>query len=448
MGIIPTLRDIDVQHYNKKVEPNRVYINSYKARAMGEIGFSFNDSRLEHELHQLIGDNPSDIRISTRLYEIETLQDDLVVAYSAEYNLPLIVYRNGSIILNFDLTMARQVAYEDSKRPLYTYVPLLNIRTIPTIIRRPISNLLASKQHAFCVLEDALAYYRRLNLNSNDFITILLNKVIRRYLKINMPIYQWPEKKRSVFISLHDVDSNGLINRKKKDPLLSLENKHGIRATWFVLTSALKPVSRDQLTFLIEDGHEVGWHGYNHDHRLPFGRYTRERIKHLNRSVLVDDSNYPLGMRTPKLLKSKHLYRSLERYCPAMCYDTSFLKGIAPHYLSTGSVNHTILEIPTTIPTDIRLYNELANLPKNQRFEAILKVQIERTSKLIEAGGLLSIVTHPEPDLTERPELLEIYDHYLNYLRSRNDIWFTTAGSLYKYWKENEQYSNHTKQSA
>lgn len=445
VGIISNQPDIDVYRDNNKVEPHRIYINSYKARAMGEIAVSFNDSRLEHELHQLIGDNPSNIKISTRLYEMDTLAGDVIIAHSAEHNLPLIVYRDGSLILNFDLSMLRHVSYKDSKRPIYTYIPFFNIRIIPTVIRRPISNLLASKQHTFNDREDALAYYRKLNLNSNDFITILLNRVICRYLEKNRPVYQWPEKKRAVFISLHDVDTDGLIKRNKDDPLLSVEKKHGIKATWFFLTTVLERGGEEQLDFLTEDGHEVGWHGYNHDHRLPFGRNTRKRIEHLNRSILVDDRNYPLGMRTPKLLKSKHLYGSLERYCPAMCYDTSFLGGIAPYYLSSESVNHRILEIPTTIPTDILLYNELANLPKNERYEAILKVQIERTKKLIEAGALISIVTHPEDDISERPELLEVYDQYLNYLRSRDDVWFTTAGSLYKYWKENEPDSIHTK---
>jgi hypothetical protein len=46
----------------------------------------------------------------------------------------------------------------------------------------------------------------------------------------------------------------------------------------------------------------------------------------------------------------------------------------------------------------------------------------------------VTIVTHPEKELSERPELLEVYDQYLSHIRSRSDIWFATAGELYKYW--------------
>ncbi|MDL1984275.1 MAG: hypothetical protein LWX54_08835 [Deltaproteobacteria bacterium] len=91
------------------------------------------------------------------------------------------------------------------------------------------------------------------------------------------------------------------------------------------------------------------------------------------------------------------------------------------------------------------MYNELVSLPKAERYEGILKVQIERTERLIQVGALISIVTHPEYDLSMKPELLEVYDRYLSYLRTRDDVWFTTAGSLYKYWTENEPDSIHTR---
>jgi hypothetical protein len=139
-------------------------------------------------------------------------------------------------------------------------------------------------------------------------------------------------------------------------------------------------------------------------------------------------------MRLPKLLKSNYLFELLERSCPALCYDTSFLRGIAPHRLWLNGRESRILEIPTTVPTDIRVYNELRTTPRVRRAEAMLKAQVARTEQLIEAGALISIVTHPEKALTERPDFLDLYDQYLSYIRQRTDIWFTTAGELFTYW--------------
>jgi hypothetical protein len=139
-------------------------------------------------------------------------------------------------------------------------------------------------------------------------------------------------------------------------------------------------------------------------------------------------------MRLPKLLKSNALFELLEQRCPTLRYDTSFLHGIVPYPLWVNGRRSRILEIPTTVPTDIRVHNELLGLNRTRRSAAILKAQIARTEQLLEVGGLISIVTHPEKELSEKPELLEVYDQYLSYLRSRDDIWFTTAGTLFTYW--------------
>jgi hypothetical protein len=61
-------------------------------------------------------------------------------------------------------------------------------------------------------------------------------------------------------------------------------------------------------------------------------------------------------------------------------------------------------------------------------------VQIARTKHLLEIGGLISIVTHPEKDLTERPELLDVYDRYLAFVRSCPNVWFATAGEVFTHW--------------
>jgi hypothetical protein len=115
-------------------------------------------------------------------------------------------------------------------------------------------------------------------------------------------------------------------------------------------------------------------------------------------------------------------------------YDTSFCKGIVPYQLWLNGCQSRILEIPTTVPTDISLYNELRGVARENRPDLMLKAQLARTEKLIELGGLVSIVTHPEKTLSERPDFLDVYDRYLSYITSRSDIWFTTAGELFKYW--------------
>jgi hypothetical protein len=198
---------------------------------------------------------------------------------------------------------------------------------------------------------------------------------------------------------------------------------------------------KEAIDFLLQSGNEVGWHDYNHDHRLPFKPFAEQRVQILKNSYFGQRENFPTGMRTPRLLKSNYLFDVLDRSCPALCYDTSFLQGIAPYYLWVNGRQSRILEIPTTVPTDIRVYNELHALPRSRRSAIVLEAQIARTKQLSKVGGMISIVTHPEKDMTERPEFLEIYDHYLSYIRSCPDIWFTTAGELFRYWTGQRSFS-------
>jgi peptidoglycan/xylan/chitin deacetylase (PgdA/CDA1 family) len=271
-------------------------------------------------------------------------------------------------------------------------------------------------------------------------VILLLNKILAREPGHETRAFQWPHGKSAAFVSLHDVDTAGLLRRGEGDPLFRLEQKHKIRSTWFVLTRPLKG-REGAIDFLLQSGNEVGWHGYNHDHRLPFDPFATQRVEMLKNSFLAEPKHFPMGMRCPKLLKSNHLFGLLERSCPALCYDSSFLQGIVPYYLWLNGKPSKILEIPTTVPTDIGVYSELRSIPSSRRFEAILEAQIARTKRLLEVGGLISIVTHPEKDLTERPEFLDVYERYLVYIKNCPDIWFATAGELFKYWTRDPSYS-------
>jgi peptidoglycan/xylan/chitin deacetylase (PgdA/CDA1 family) len=289
-------------------------------------------------------------------------------------------------------------------------------------------------------MQDIVRDFGRLPLTGFEFVILLLNKVLAKGPAGEDQAFQWPSGKRAVFVSVHDVDTGGFLSRRERDPLFRLEQKHQIHSTWFIPTAILKG-KKETIDFLLRSGNEVGWHGHKHDHRLPFKPYVEQQAQMLKSSFLAQPENFPTGMRCPKLLKSNHLFDLLERSCPAMCYDTSFSQGIVPYYLWLNGRQSKILEIPVTVPTDISVYNALRGIPRSRRSKAILEAQISRTKKLMEVGGIISIVTHPEEDLTERPEFLDIYDQYLLYIKGCPDIWFATAGELFRYWTGDRSYS-------
>ena len=418
--------------------PGAIHANSARTVAEGVFRPTITSKELNNELTRITGVAPEEFSLSTCVFEFDLLESDQVIVRTVESSLPLIVLRNEEVIVNFDIRATQAFRFGDSKRPIYTYIPGFNIQRIPTVIRRPLSNFVQSmySSRKGKVAQD----YSKLPLTSFEFVILLLNKVLVRTPGYENRAFQWPSKKRSVFVSLHDVDTGGLLRRRERDPLFRLEQKYQIHSTWFVLTSVLKG-KKERVDFLLQSGNEVGWHGHRHDHRLPFKPHGDQQVQMLRNSFLAEPDNFPTGMRCPKLQKSNYLFELLERSCPALCYDTSFSQGIVPYYLWLNGRQSKILEIPITVPTDIGVYNKLHGVPRLRRFEAILDAQVARTKRLMEVGGLISIVTHPEKDLTEQPEFLDIYDQYLLYVKSCPDIWFATAGELFRYWTGGSSHS-------
>lgn len=415
--------------------PQPIWFDVPPAIAEGSFKAAITSSDLADRVAEACGAAADTFPFSTRIFAFPQREDDEVIVRTADRGLPLIVRRDGKLIFTFDLRATQQFHFLDSKRPIYTYLPRFQICMVPERIRRPVSSLVQRIRGPKD--RDVSGRYRRLPLTGFEFCLVLLNTIMARGdLERRPQLFHWPSGKRAAFVALHDVDSAGLLQRRERDPLFRIEAEHQIRSTWFVPTGILNGGDH-AIDFLLDSGHEVGWHGHKHDHRDHIEPFAGRAVEALRNSRLARTASYPLGMRLPKLLKSNHIFELLQTSCPALCYDTSFLEGVAPRYLWLNGRQSTILEIPCTVPTDIRVLNELHGVPNARKAAAILKAQIERTERLIELGALISIVTHPERTLSERPDLLDVYQQYLAYIRSCPDIWFATAGEFFTYWTGN-----------
>jgi len=420
--------------------PRPVLLNSGKEVSQRSVKPRIVSEPLNARFVSLTGRAAQEFVFLTRLFEFELRKsDEVILQESAENGFPLIVLRGGEVIVNFDILATQRFEWEDSKRPIYTHIPGFNIQSIPPVVRRPLSNLLQAN-HSLGD-SDVIEKYRQLPLTGFEFVVLLLNLIAMGSPEGESPSFHWPEGKQAVFVPFHDVDTGGFLKRGDRSPLFLVEQKHEIRSTWFVTTTFLGGDKR-KIEFLIRSGHEIGWHDYNHDHRLPLSPFAEQRVKVLKDSWLCEPENSPAGMRTPKLLKSNHLFDVLDRSCPNLRYDTSFLQGIVPYDLWVNGRKTNILEIPITVPTDIVVWNALGGTPSFRKAAKILEAQIARTKKLIEVGGIISIVTHPEEDLSEKPELLDVYDQYLAYIKSCPDLGIMTGGELFSYWSKDRVHAD------
>jgi hypothetical protein len=411
--------------------PRPLHFHHGEVTAQGPVHPVLACRSVAERFQQISGGAPGSFH--TRVFDLRVQPGDELLALTAEHGLPLLVRRAGEVIVNCDIQATQQFEFADSKRPIYTYLPRFNVQMIPEGIRRPVSNLVESSR--FRKGRAAPPDYGELPLTGFELSLFLIYASLTAGGGAEPSLFHWPDQKQAVFIALHDVDTAGFLERGERDPLFRLEQKYQIRSTWFVPTAVLHG-RKQAIDFLLQSGNEVGWHGHRHDHRDHVRPFADRAVHALATSGLADSSRGPAGMRLPKLLKSNYIFQLIESSCPGMRYDTSFLRGIVPYPLWVDGRESRILEIPTTVPTDVAVYNRLSHLPPGRRADAILEAQLSRTQQLINAGALISIVTHPERELSERPDFLDVYDQYLSCLRGRPDIWFTTAGELFTYWTQ------------
>ena len=191
-------------------------------------------------------------RVFTRVFERRPRAGDEVLMRATGTHEPMIVRRQGEIVVNYDVRATQAMTIPDSKRPAYTYIPGFNIHAVPEALRRPLSNLVQSLNAPKKV--DVTAAWRRLPLTGFEFTILLLNTIVEREAKSeHWPPFKWPNGKRSPFVALHDVDTAGFLQRRQADPLFRIEARHDIRSTWFVPTAILnrRPQGVD---FLLESG--------------------------------------------------------------------------------------------------------------------------------------------------------------------------------------------------
>ncbi len=187
--------------------PPGIRFNSARVVAEGVFRPFIRPKDLAETIAGLTRQGMEQFPLSTRVFAFDHRASDSVILETVGEGLPLIVRRDGELIVNFDIPATRAFQFIDSKRPIYTYIPGFNIDMVPTAIRRPVSNLVESIFSPSG--RNAEQDYAKLPLTSFEFVILLLHTLQGNTPPVPKPRpFQWPSGKRSVFIPLHDVDTD------------------------------------------------------------------------------------------------------------------------------------------------------------------------------------------------------------------------------------------------
>lgn len=298
--------------------------------------------------------------------------------------------------------------YVDLRRPLYTYIPF-NYQRIPGMIRYHSQKLFKKTKPDKSVFpawpfEESLEKLRKIAL---DKYTINDSDLLRRL--------RWPENKQYALILTHDIE--GANNWKWVRTIAEIEKEYGFRSSWNVVPK-LYQIDYATLGWLIENGFEIGLHGYNHDNKLSF--LSEDRIR---RRI---ESSYPLikqynirGFRSPSWLRSETLFKVLQDY---FIYDCSVLDV---DYISPGGIGGCcsifpynigkLVELPTTLPYELPIQFGVTQSNLNSFWSQ--KIQWIKKNK-----GAIVVNTHPDPYYGGNQPMVNMYKSFLEKFKEDKDV--------------------------
>ncbi|KAK8212784.1 hypothetical protein M8818_002949 [Zalaria obscura] len=133
------------------------------------------------------------------------------------------------------------------------------------------------------------------------------------------------------------------------DRLLKLYDKYNIKATFFTPAHSIESFPK-QLAKVRDAGHEIGLHGYTHEHLSTLSAQQQHDVLEKSIDVLTKFcGKKPLGFTAPAWDTTKELIPQLEEF--GIMYDHSFMHhDVQPYY--TPDSSHTWVETNVAKPAD------------------------------------------------------------------------------------------------
>jgi len=210
-------------------------------------------------------------------------------------------------------------------------------------------------------------------------------------------------------------------------------------SAWMIVAKLLR-AGRSAVDDLHANGHEIGFHGTHHDHKLAF-LPPAAMAKRVARAGEFIEAYGTTGFRSPNYLRSQALYQMLDG---VLEYDMS-MHDVTDQSTQVNSGHEgcttcfpflidgtNVLQIPTTVQDDQAC--ELAGLTPEQAW----KSQIAAVERIKARGGVANIVTHPEPHYSIRPPWLEAYRNLLAHVTADEDAWMALPGEINHHWRSRQ----------
>lgn len=248
----------------------------------------------------------------------------------------------------------------------------------------------------------------------------------------------WPDGKRFALVLTHDVESAKGIN--KCLPLAALEMQYGFRSSFNVVAEDYE-VPPELMTFLVENGFEVGLHGTTHrGNMFRSKKVFMECARRANHYLMKWGS---VGFRSPCMYHNLDMLHELKIEYDASTFD---IDPFEPQPDGAGTIfpfmvrNQTgvkgYVELPYTLPQDSTCFILLGRTH--------IEIWKRKLAWIAEHGGMALVNTHPdymafdgdEPAFCEYP--VKYYRQLLEHLLEQYDgqYWHALPRDTARFYKD------------
>ncbi len=348
-----------------------------------------------------------------------------------------IITRTSENDFHFWFDVDRTIQFVQNEAHLRHAAPLyVKLGVNPHRLPRHIRDLAFHSMHALRRLRGSIGSIGQ-GLAAVDMWRGLIGQIIETQCDAT-PTPFWPNGKQYACAASHDLDTAAcFLKPKLLEQFRSIDEDCGMLTAWMVVTANMAP-GRAALDDLHDHGHEIGFHGTNHDHRLAFASPAEmaRRVAEVKTLVSYYGST---GFRSPAYLRTPNLYRAID---DVLAYDMSMhdaIEGVcrpSPANEGCGTCHPFILhgtdllEIPTTVPEDWQF-----DLMGVTDCDNIVSSQLESIARIKLRGGVANALTHTEPEPTTKPFMIQAYRHLMTHLANDEQAWLATPGEINRWWR-------------
>jgi len=211
--------------------------------------------------------------------------------------------------------------------------------------------------------------------------------------------------------------------------ILKLLSTHRVPATFFIpaVASQLHP---GEARRCIEEGHEVGVHGWIHERNTLLERDEELELTARCLDTLDRDCGVrPVGIRTPSWDFSDHTLDVIREL--GFTYDSSLMADDDPYELLADGQPTGIVEIPVEWIRDDAPYlamNRYTGLRPYTPPRELLTIWRDEFEEAREAGGLFQLTCHPH--IIGHRSRIVVLRELIEHIAQHSDVWFATHADI------------------